>query len=608
MYKLRPYQQSAHDAVVDWWKHTTEPCVVEAATGSGKSLIVASLAKTLYDLSGGKRVLCLAPSAELIEQNAEKYKALGEPCSVYSASLSKSLRHQVVFATEGTFKKVAKRLGPEFAGVIIDECHRVTPTITKIIDEMREGKPHLRVCGLSGTPYRLGTGFVFAIDLNGNPIPESQTRDPYFKKLVYFIGAEQLVNEGYLTPPTIGAINASGYDTSALVVQKNGNFNKASVDKAFAGWGRKTASIVADIVTQSMNKKGVMIFAATVKHAEEVMASLPPHLSALVTGGTKQAERKSIIKRFKNQQIKYLVNVSVLCTGFDATHVDVVAILRATESISLLQQIIGRGLRLHEGKTECLILDYADNIEKHCPDGDVFKPEIKAQYQGSESESIECKCEQCNGLNVFTARKNDSGFDINEHGYFCDIDGETIEVDIGAGVTKSMPAHFGRRCQQQTYNKKTKMYEQCDYLWSFKECADCEHKNDVTARYCQNCKAELIDPNDKLKGTFKAKKANPRELQCDEILTMEVIESISKAGNPMVRVTFTTAYRLFTVYYQTEAKTAWLANKYEFFKQHTKDGTVTPKTVSYTKEKDFWEIKGFNQPTDEEVLNNALSE
>ena len=78
MIHARPYQQEAHDAVIEHWKRSTLPCVVEAATGAGKSVIVAMLAHTLHKLSGGKRVLCLAPGAELVMQNAEKYKAIGE--------------------------------------------------------------------------------------------------------------------------------------------------------------------------------------------------------------------------------------------------------------------------------------------------------------------------------------------------------------------------------------------------------------------------------------------------------------------------------------------------------------------------------------------------
>lgn len=596
----RDYQIKAHDSVIKWWKHTTDPCVVEASTGSGKSVMVAMLAKTLYDLSGGKRVLCLAPSRELVLQNAEKYGLLGEQYSIYSASISKSLRHQVIFATEQTFKKVAKRLGNEFAGVIVDECHRITDTIKNIISDMREGNPNLRVCGLSGTPFRLGDGFVFSIDVNGNAIHETQTRNPYFKKLVYYVGAKVLINRGYLTPVVVGDINAESYDVSGLEIQRNGTFKQATVDRAFEGWGRKTSSIIADVVKQSEGRKGVMIFAATVRHAEEIIASLPPKISALVTGKTSGADRASIIAKFKKQEIKYLVNVSVLTTGFDATHCDVIAILRATESISLFQQIIGRGLRIHEGKKDCLVLCYAGNIDKHCPDGDVFRPEIRASYQSKGTGELECHCPQCDGVNLFTARPNDMGAEIDKHGYFVDLDGNQIMTE-----GKPFPAHYGRRCAQFVYRNKT--YEQCDYFWSSKECPACNHLNDIAARYCRQCKEELIDPAAKLVVLHKKHKKDPTQPQSDEVLEMTVIPTVSRSGNEMLRVEFLTPTRMFTVYYQTHAKSQWLHDQYSFFMNMTDGGVQKPRTVQYKKENDFYRVLGFNKPTDDEVLQNEVS-
>lgn len=598
----RYYQQEAHDAVIDWWKHTTDPCVVEAATGAGKSIIIAMLAKTLFDLSGGKRVLCLAPSRELVLQNSEKFAQTGEPFSIYSASISKSLRHPVVFATEGTFKKVAKRLGPEFAGVVIDEGHKITPTVKKIIEDMREGNPNLRVATLTATPYRLGDGFIFAIDTNGNAIHPSQTRDPYYKKLVYYIGARELTDKGYLTPVKVGDINSETYDTSVLEVQQNGKFSQSSVDRAFEGWGRKTSGIVADIVSQARNRKGVMIFAATVKHAEEVMASLPPGLSSIVTGDTPKDERKSILSRFKAQQIKYLVNVSVLTTGFDAPHVDLVALLRATESISLLQQMIGRGLRLCDGKTDMLLLDYAENISRHCPDGDLFRPEIRASYQTKGSGELECKCPQCDGPNLFTLRPNDMNADIDQHGYFIDLDGNQILTD-----GKPFPAHYGRRCQQFLRNPVTKSYEQCDYYWSSKECPTCQHLNDIAARYCRQCKEELIDPAEKLVMIHKKHKRDPTQMQSDEVLEMEVLPSVSRAGNKILRVTFYTPSRMFTAYYQCEAKNQFQHDQYTFFMNSTNAGQNKPRTVQYKKVDDFYRVYSFNKPTDDEVMKNEVS-
>ena len=97
-----------------------------------------------------------------------------------------------------------------------------------------------------------------------------------------------------------------------------------------------------------------MIFAATISHAEEI-AGLLPSDTEVITGKLKKKDRQDAIERFKDQQYKYIVNVDVLTTGFDAPHVDYVVIMRATESASLFQQIIGRGLRLHDEKEYCLI-------------------------------------------------------------------------------------------------------------------------------------------------------------------------------------------------------------------------------------------------------------
>jgi len=173
--------------------------LIEAATGAGKSHIIAAVADTIHNISGGKHILCLAPSRELVIQNREKFSLTGNPSSVFSASVGeKSLRHPVVFGTPMTVKNKIRRFGSEFAAVIVDECHGITPTIQTIISSINECNPNLRVIGLSATPYRLGTGYIYAIDEDGNPVDRSQTHEPYFAACVYKIQAQQLIDEGIL--------------------------------------------------------------------------------------------------------------------------------------------------------------------------------------------------------------------------------------------------------------------------------------------------------------------------------------------------------------------------------------------------------------------------
>jgi len=530
MYQLRPYQQAAHDSVIDWIKRCLDPCLIEAATGSGKSLLVAAIARTIHQMSG-KKILCLAPSRELVEQNFAKYLATGEPASIFCAALNrKDMRHPVVFGSPTTVANQVRKFGKQFAAVVVDEAHGVTPTLLKIIDHMRQQNPKLRIVGMSATPFRLGSGYIYANHYQYGPVDDSQSIDPFFHTLVYSIGARDLIDQGYLTPPVFES-TAEHYDTSGLKTNRMGKFTSTSVDQAFVGRGRKTSAIVADIVEQSRDRQGVMIFAATVEHAQEVMESLPPGLSRIVIGGTQDKDRKQILSDFKARKIKYLVNVAVLTTGFDAPHVDVVAILRATESVGLLQQIIGRGLRLDPGKRDCLILDYAENIERHCPGGDVFDPEIVAKRQ-TPGEPMQVPCPLCHHVNEFGARKNDEGYGIDPEGYFVDLAGERIEVAEG----KPLPAHYGRRCQGEVLIAGH--HTQCGHKWSYKECPECGAENDIAARYCTGCRAELVDPNEKLREMALKMESDPYRLRMADIQGWFAVEHISSKGIPMLKVRY----------------------------------------------------------------------
>jgi len=602
---LRPYQQTAVDAAIEWMRFSAAPFCIEAATGAGKSHIIAEIARIIHAKTN-KRVLCLAPSAELVKQNREKFLATGNFASMFSASAgAKELRYPVVFGSPLTVKNRISRFQQEgaagYALVVLDECHGITPTVRDIIEAMRVGNPNLRVCGLTATPYRLGTGWIFQEHADGIINGDDVARDPYFAKCVDKIGARELIEMRFLTPPVIGQINATGYDVSGLKINSLGQFDSEAVDRAYLGHGRKTSAIVCDVLAQAQGRQGVMFFAATVRHAQEVMASLPPDMSALVTGETPKAERDSILTRFKARQIKYLVNVSVLTTGFDAPHVDVIAILRKTESVGLLQQIIGRGLRWYEGKTDCLVLDYTDNLEEHCPDGDLFAPIIEADKAKDDPGGLKCICPSCAYDNDFTINKKFMGkdgklsFKIDEAGYMLDLHGRQVTSEWGP-----IPVHFGRRCAGKIPSDKRGVYDDCGYRWTFKECPHCEAPNDIAARYCCECKGELVDPNKNLKASFQAMKRDPTQRQTDEVVTMSCAPGISKAGNKTMRVEWVTPYRQFTTWFQPEAKHTRGQAEWQAFEDVTNGGEVAPRSVTYRKDAGtgFFKIHDFNREPD----------
>lgn len=554
--QLRPYQKDAATAALAHIKKSLSPCVIEAPTGAGKSWIIAAIAKAIRDMSG-KKVLILAPSGELVTQDHEKYLATGEPASIYSASTgNKDLRHPVVFGSPLSVKNNLRRFSG-YAAVIIDEAHGITPTIRGIIEHLRNDNDKLRVVGLSATPHRMNTGYIYACDYEMGYLDEDQSIDPYFDLLVYRISAQMLIDDGYLTKPVFEATRES-YDTTGLKLNRTGNWDAKTVDRAFVGQGRKTSHIVADVVAKSQNRQGVMLFAATIKHAQEVCESLPPEITRLVTGETPAAERERILADFKARRVKYLVNVAVLTTGFDASHVDHVAILRATESAGLLMQIIGRGLRIDDNKPSCLISDYAQNIERHFPHGDVFAPEIKARRNGT-SEPIEVTCPLCAHENNFSRRPNPDEYDITADGYFADMTGAKIEFE-----GQFLPAHFGRRCAG--FVLAGGQLARCGYKWSFKECPECGHENDIAARFCTACRGEIVDPNEKLRIEAAKIAADPYAVKFADVDQITIQQWPGRDGKPdTLRVDYHIDNDSISHWYAPDGSSQWIRSKWEQF-------------------------------------------
>jgi len=148
---------------------------------------------------------------------------------------------------------------------------------------------------------------------------------------------------------------------------------------------------VAEIVQYGADRRAWLIFACGVIHAKMIRDEFQVHgiEAHVVTGTDGMTERAEKIERFRRGDYKCLINVNVLTTGFNVPHVDLIGIVRATESAGLYVQIVGRGTRLAPGKTDCLVLDYGDNVMRH---GfiDKVKPKIKSKTEDGEAPCKEC--------------------------------------------------------------------------------------------------------------------------------------------------------------------------------------------------------------------------
>ncbi len=498
MYKLRDYQQQAVENTLKYFRVRKDPAVIVLPTGAGKSLVIAELAR----IAKG-RVLVLAHVKELVEQNYEKYKSYGLDAGIFSASLGKKeFDQKAIFGSVQSVARAPDSFFSNFSLLVIDECHRVaeegSTQYQDIIKKLMAQNPQLCVLGLTATPYRLGLGWIFEYGYNGE-IKTDKKR--FFRQCVFDLPLTYMIRNHYLTNPIKVDIPVTCYDFSELS-DRDRPFTTAEVEEILKSQKRLTPFIVKNIIdiTEKFDRKGVMIFSSSVRHAEEIMSYLPQEDSRIVLGDTDIETRNRIVDDFKNRKFRYLVNVSVLTTGFDAPHVDVIAILRPTESNSLYQQIIGRGLRLSEGKKDCFVLDYTGMGH------DIYAPEVSDKRPAKDTVIVIVPCPKC-------------GLENDFWGY----------VDHDGGIVE----HFGRTCRGGIQDPKTFEITPCGYRFRFKICHVCSSENDITARECEKCKAVLIDADAKLK---QARLSKDFHVLTPDTVTFE--ERKDKNANPYLEIRY----------------------------------------------------------------------
>ena len=357
---LRPYQQLAVAAVEDHFTKfgTDLPPVVVMPTGSGKTPVIATLCRNW--VREGKRVLVLAHVRELLQQAVEKLHVVDPALhvGVCCAGLGrKQTRTPIVVASVQTACRISKRFGP-FDRVIIDEAHRVSAqdgtTYLALLNSQRQLNANIQLLGLTATPFRLDSGPICG--------PEQ-----IFGAVCYEVGVRQLIDDGYLSP-LVTRVGDASVDTSSIRINA-GEFVQREAQAAM-GRDDRVRAACAEIVAASVGRRGILIFCTGVEHAEKVVAELRNRHAVecgLVTGAMASGARDRVIGRFRKGDLRFLANVGVLTTGFDAPHVDLVALLRPTFSPGLYSQMVGRGFRLAPGKSDCVVLDFGGNIARHGP-------------------------------------------------------------------------------------------------------------------------------------------------------------------------------------------------------------------------------------------------
>lgn len=386
--QLRDYQESAKTA---FYRHLEtrddNPCIV-LPTGAGKTPVIASICQDVVRLWSG-RIMILSHVKELLVQAKEKIELLDWtlPVGIYSAGLkSRQLSKPITIAGIQSVYQRAHEFDP-FDIILIDEAHLIPldgdGMYQRFLKDAKVVNPNVRIGGLTATPYRLDAGMICRPDAILNHI-------------CHETGIKELIHQGFLC--RLKSKNAKASANTKEIKVRGGEFVPDSMAEAF-DQTELVNSACAELIEQSKDRKGILVFCSSVEHGIHVrdrLEELTNEKVGFVCGETADGERDRLIDDFKNRRFRWMVNVNVLTVGFDATHIDCIALLRATLSPGLYYQMVGRGFRICDGKDDCLILDFGENVKRHGP-VDAIRVREKASNGGVSVSPVK-ECPMCHCL------------------------------------------------------------------------------------------------------------------------------------------------------------------------------------------------------------------
>ena len=382
----RHYQLEAINKTLHYLNTKDGNPIIALPTGSGKSLVLAEIASALNLL--GDSVLIVSHVKEILEQNA---KAIREQLSIEPAINSSMLgRREIGNITIAGIQSIYRN--PEyfddFKYVIIDECHLVSDRPESMYMQLISGMNSPRVIGLTATPFRLGTGYLHTSSGIFTDISCDWTSKERF---------QQLIDENFLCKLTTKRTDLE-MDTSGIKLVA-GDLNEKQLAERFDR-DKVTNEAIKEILAAGKYRSKWLVFAIDIAHAEHIAEQLircgiptaPVH-SRMDQAGF---DREATIDGFKNGKYKCVTNVNILTTGFDHPGVDLIAMLRPTNSPILHVQSLGRGGRVSPGKRNCLVLDFAGNTVRLGPVNDVLVQ--KAKKGDKEGEAITKTCPDCDEI------------------------------------------------------------------------------------------------------------------------------------------------------------------------------------------------------------------
>ncbi len=411
---LRPYQHMAVDTLIRL-APAKQFLLLQAATGAGKT-VMASHIMQYYAEKWNFRCLFLAHKAILVRQALKRMQAsfadadFNVDCLCASVQKPGVARERIIVASPQT---LARRLDdlPRIDVVLIDECHRVPPKGQKslyadVIEAVIAARPNARIIGITATPWRLGQPCIYGPSLRAG-------QECWWDSLDVHISIAELQAQGWLAPLTALSC-APEEDLLHLPVGASGDFREDALESTLLK-PLHLGSAVKAVQQYAAGRAHIAVFCVTIAHARTLAdrfaaADIP---AAAIDSKAGHEANQEVLAAFARGNLRVLCSVGMLTEGWDCPQTDCLVLCRPTLSPALYVQMVGRGLRISEGKKDCLLLDLSGNILRH---GSPNAPRIRlganlaleafGQGAGDTEEVPERRCPFCDALLFDTAGLN----------------------------------------------------------------------------------------------------------------------------------------------------------------------------------------------------------
>lgn len=410
---LRPFQRNSIAEIFDQIRRDREQnhatrAILQLPTGSGKTVVAAAIVRLAVER--GRRLIFCVPALVLIEQTIERFVANGINRSDIGVIQSNHpLTNPALPIQIASIQTLARRNINRFPHadlVIIDEAH----VYYGLYDEWFESWNNIPFLGLSATPWTKGLGNIY-------------------KTLIQPITLSELVEAGWLSD---FRAFAKGHPDLSNVHTRGGDYIESELEVAMHPL---TADIVKTYIKDGESRPA-LCFAVNCAHAQELQQDFCANgiSAAYMDAYTEAEDRQQIFDDFTAGRYQVICNVGVLTTGLDLD-VRLIILARPTKSEILYVQIIGRGLRIAEGKEDCLIFDHSSTTSNlgfvtdiHHDSLDDGKKNTSGSYESETPLPKECpKCQILKAPGVHICPN--CGFEPVKQSDVFVVPGELIELE-----------------------------------------------------------------------------------------------------------------------------------------------------------------------------------